>query len=135
MQFTIKKNPVTDTPAYDSLSEQQRCELLARAMGRHYEPPDNMIEMSGDFAANPRPSDPNPFAIANDFRALRRWVDGKRFELYIAETSNAPSGEKRRAVILWAGQTPRQVVFPLLDYDAECEATAKVIGLVLGLWA
>ena len=130
VQFTIKKNPVTDTPAYDSLSEQQRCELLARAMGRHYEPPDNMIEMSGDFAANPRPSDPNPFASANDYRALRLWADGKKCSLEI-------DNMKKDNMATWlmdTGDGMDSEFYSHNDYDAECHAIIKALGLVLGLW-
>lgn len=117
---------MTDAPAYDSLTEQQRCELLARAMGRP-------VQGSRWLSIHV----PNPFTSADDYRALRLWAraEGIVIRQYLHCVLAWPSLEEFMSDnnAVQAHHDPR-FKDREVDYDAECRAVIKALGLVKELW-
>ncbi len=132
------------TPAYDSLSELQQCEPLARAMGIDFQRKSHLTIGEDDptewhWISNREgwTTAPNPFTSADDYRALRLWarVEGIVIRHYLHCVLAWPSLEE-----FMSDENSVQVHHDPrfkdreVDYDAECRADAKAIGRVLGLW-
>ena len=122
---------MTDAPAYDSLSESERCELLARVMGWTAPAGDAWLPPSG--AAKRGFACPNPFTSAADYRALRLWADDQGYELATHIKLTVPS-ELQLRWVRPAGGTSPNIGCRRKNYDAECRAVIKALGLVLGIW-
>ena len=154
------KPGVAVTPAYDELTEAERCEALARVMGwtnRSFKysssvfptteikwaPPGVEIRSSGqgrDDQSRKREihiCPPNPYRIAADHWALREWFAAEGGKVSIA--MNDLVHDWSVAVILgeFTGyrEDESEVVFDRNSHAAEVAAINEAIGRLMGCWS